>query len=93
MWRLSVNLCVVSVFAGRNCHGIAHSTIDYKYRQRNRAVTTTSQTGPIACDPTPMDDVIEHAGEDMSRMQIDTDRNDTHSIESERAPSPMKIDR
>ena len=55
-------------------------------RQRNRPVTAKSQTGPI-------DKVIEYAGKDMSRMQIDTGQNDTHSEGSECALSPMKIDR
>ena len=53
--------------------------------QRNRPVTTKSQTGPI-------DKVIEYTGEDMSRMQIDASQNDTHSEGSECALSPMKID-
>ena len=44
----------------------------------------------IASELTPMDEVIEHAGKDMSCMQINTNQNDTHI--SECVPTLMKID-
>ena len=53
----------------------------------------TSQSKSIECGVTPMDGVIDDASEEISYMEIETNQNHMHNIESERAHSPMKIDR
>ena len=84
-------MCTTSVFVEQNSNKRSYGLIDNKCKQRNRPITATSQTGPIASEPTPMDEGLEHAGEDMSHMQINTNQKDTHHIESKCASSLMKI--
>ena len=58
----------MSVFVEQNSNKRSYGLIDNKCQQRNRPITATSQTGPIASELTPMDELIKQAGEDMSGM-------------------------
>ena len=102
MWRLSGILCITPVFIMLNGKKSTYNIIDNDCPQRNkvaivaskqkrnRTVIATPKSKFTPSKPTPMDDVMEQASEDMSHMQIDDNQNNTYNVEH--APSQMKID-